>query len=395
MVLAIGLVGAACSLTPSAEIEAGGPQTISSTRSTAIPGSGPEQPTETTDAVVVGASATTVAATESPLPVVEEGPPSPEPGNDTTPPTIDDEAGSDDGEGDVDLPVAESPEAGAETETGGETGDDQTRDPSGGFTLPAKGLDDVLVADGGFQAEAHILEVPVHLVYQGRGTHVADLLVEIGEVAAGSTLAVDYGDGSVDDIGPVSTGQHVEVSHAFDPTLTFDSQQVVAIVTQPDGTEHRDRLTFGTRARFALYYSPLRVTALNNCDTFGKGDFRVTWDHGEGERDATFKLGAGESARIGGFGRPGGVIAYDEVVTFELSLTEEDPWGAALLAPWKWDFPFEFRGGPGASNFRPVRQIGDHSFSVTISSSTEEGVSGDDDCATLMSFDVTLDMLDD
>ncbi len=299
-----------------------------------------------------------------------------------------------------DTPAIDSADGDVAAET--PPADDPATDPPANGTpadeppSPSRNLDLLDAAIGGdSDIELSVVAEPIALVLEEGGTHVANVLALVGDVAPGSTLTIDFGDGAVEQIGAVNPGQEVRVRHPYEPTLTFDQQTVVATLIEPDGTEFRDRLVFSTRAAFTLSYSPITVRALNDCDTFGKGDFRLTWDNGDGEKRRDFKLGAGDFRIVDAFAHTFGIVFYDEPVPFTLKLEERDPTGAWLFAPWKWDKPFKGVGVPPDGPEGPVGQIGDHAYTTVLSSSVKHGLPGDDDCATVMTFDVTLDMLDD
>lgn len=236
------------------------------------------------------------------------------------------------------------------------------------------------------------------------GDGTSESLLGWGTDADDDPLTLDFGDGLVNEIsddpsGSTATGEREEwiLTHAYPMTLIPVERQVTVRL----GDTFQAARSFTTQVVYTLEFSPLTVTSINSCDTFGKGDFRVRWDQGpndgnvEGEpwAEASFKLDAGESHTIEEFRYTRHHVTAERLWrdTLAMIIAELDPSGAILAAPWKWD-GYQFRGGPSRNDAVVVQQYGDHSYQIVQASNEDEGLPGDDDCVAEWSFTVTLDM---
>lgn len=191
------------------------------------------------------------------------------------------------------------------------------------------------------------------------GGHFATIIVGVSGGPDGlAELRVDFGDGDryqLPDrrIDELRQGGTLRMVHRYQPTLapTFYIAQVDAV----DGAGKLDRASrrFATQAQFLLRFSPLTVTALADCDTFGKGDFKLIWDNEGAEKSSRFDLGKGESHVEPRFtGRAYG-ITYDNYF-YRLDIKELDVVGS---------FPpkFQVRG----HELIDIVELGTYSYPVT------------------------------
>lgn len=224
-----------------------------------------------------------------------------------------------------------------------------------------------------------------------------------------AALTIDFNDGtepfalSEDRIAAIGSRGQVSVAHTYQPTLTPQPQIATVVATDGTGQAHRQVLRFDTRAGFRLSYSPLTVTALEDCDPVGKGDFALTWQNDSTRppgKTSRFDLGRNESHLERGFPTTVVPVYYGEFpqlfqvdgkpAFFYLELAEEDSFGGSLLE-FFLAFPYEFNGPGGVPDFLrkgPVAQLGNHQYGVTLYSR----VSGNQ-CDTRMDFTVALTML--
>lgn len=247
------------------------------------------------------------------------------------------------------------------------------------------------------------LGVDVHVETLGHFAEVV-VLASLGRAEV-TGLELDFGDGDTlsgtpAQVTQLGRGRAIRVVHEYDPTLTFDHHVVMATITDADGATDTTLQPVDTRVYYVLSYSAITVRAFNDCDTIGKGDFELTWNQDGRERSSSFDLGAGDWYVEDRFRGVIHGVFYDVDVPLELELRENDPAGAWLAAPWKWDgFKFEgvpgTGGGSGSAVVGPVAQFGDHHYQVERYSTSDWGLPGDDDCAAGYEFTVSLHMIDD
>jgi len=224
-----------------------------------------------------------------------------------------------------------------------------------------------------------------------------------------AALTIDFGDGTdpfaLDDaqVAAIGSRGQVSVTHAYQPTLTAQPQTATVVATDGAGQAHRQTLRFDTRAAYRLSYSPLTVTALEDCDSFGKGDFKLTWQNDSSQppgKTSRFKLGKNESYVERGFPTTVVPVHYGEFpelfrvdgspAFFYLRLVEEDNFGSDLLE-FFLAFPYEFAGSAALPEFLrrgPVAQLGNHQYGVTLTRHFEAAT-----CDVRMEFTVALTML--
>lgn len=236
----------------------------------------------------------------------------------------------------------------------------------------------------------------------------AEVVVGLGGALNGglAALTIDFGDGSApfaldeDRIEALGGRGQVSVTHAYQPTLTPQPQTATVVATDGAGGTHERIMRFQTRAAFRLSYSPLTVTALDDCDTFGKGDYELTWQNDRSlpaGKTSTFDLARGESYVERGFPTTVAPVHYGEfpqlfLVDGEpaflyLSAREKDG-PAGTFVEFVLGFPYEFEGPPGVPEFLtrgPVAQLGDHKYKVTVYSGGY--------CDVSMEFTAALTML--
>ena len=130
-----------------------------------------------------------------------------------------------------------------------------------------------------------------------------------------AALQVDFGDGDQQPL-PVTKlrdGGTATVVHAYEPTLAPRTRTVRATATDGTGQVRQASRQFETRAAYRVSYSPLAVTALDKCDTFGTGDFALTWQlDPRPARSSEFKLGKGQTYLEEGFRVGYGPVHYDQ-----------------------------------------------------------------------------------
>jgi hypothetical protein len=224
-----------------------------------------------------------------------------------------------------------------------------------------------------------------------------------------AALTIEFGDGTepfvLDDAQIAAIGSHgqVSVTHTYQPTLTPQPQVATVMATDGAGQPHTRALRFDTRAAYRLSYSPLTVTALDDCDAFGKGDFKLTWQNDSSRpagKTSTFKLGKNESYIERGFPTTVAPVHYGEFpelfqvdgspAFFYVSLVEEDNLGSHLLE-FVLGFPYEATGSAGLPDFftlGPVAQLGTHQYPLTLHHRLETAT-----CKVRMDFTVALTML--
>jgi hypothetical protein len=240
--------------------------------------------------------------------------------------------------------------------------------------------------------------------------HLATVHVGVGGGLDGglAALSIDFGDRTepfeLDDdrIAAIGSRGQVMVTHTYEPTLTRQPQIVVVTATDRAGRAYERTLRFDTRAAYRLYYSPLMVTALSRCDTFGKGDFELTWQNDQSlplGKTSTFKLDQDESYVENRFVSDVGPVHYQEppelfLVDGEpeflyLKIEEKDPPGAGFLAVWRYGFGGSFVQ-PSFLTSGPVAQLGNHHYRVSMGSYAGSG----SDCTVSIEFTAHLVMVD-
>jgi hypothetical protein len=191
------------------------------------------------------------------------------------------------------------------------------------------------------------------------GGHFATIIVGVSGGPAGlAELSVDFGDGGRyqlpdDKLDQLRQGGTLKVVHRYEPTL--DPTPHIAKVSAADGAGKLDQAShsFQTQAEFLLRFSPLTVTAREDCDTFGKGDFKLTWDLEGVEKSSRFDLGKGESYVENRFQSRIYGITHTDPYYYQLDIRELD---AVSL-------PTEFRvRGPSVAE---VVELGTYSYPVT------------------------------
>ena len=283
---------------------------------------------------------------------------------------------------------------------------DDLPDQSDGGTASGAGSDDDTALDqpgpvgeaSGSTADAPIGTVDSVLDLRvGTTGHVATVVVKIGPALDGLTaLSVDFGDGSVlrlDDrqLASLVTSGRLRVVHEYVPTLTPQPQRVRVVATDGAGQSHDRTVDFATRAEYRLTYSALEVTALDDCDLAGKGDFTLTWRlDSRPARTSDFTLGKGERYqeerfRIGITG-----VHYDEPLEHFLVRVEENDPGPGSFTPEGFS---QFSGGG------PVFQPDNHHYQVTMHADDVEnaGPAGSSlhwDCDVDLTFTAYVTMID-
>jgi hypothetical protein len=146
---------------------------------------------------------------------------------------------------------------------------------------------------------------------------------------------------------------------------------------------------FETQAEFLLGFSPLRVTALEDCDFWaGKNDFELAWNLDGRTSSSRFDLDKGESYVEEGFRRGANGVRYGGGYRYFLEIRELD--GAdAWLEPWTWEFPAEFRGASGGAGPKIV-DLGTHRYPVTLF----YRASGKDLCRVRFDYSYTVALAD-
>jgi hypothetical protein len=195
--------------------------------------------------------------------------------------------------------------------------------------------------------------------------HFATITVGVSGGPSGlSELTVDFGDGGryqlpADKLGQLRQGGTLELVHRYQPTL--DPTPHIVRVNAADGGGRLDHAShrLETQAEFLLRFSALTVTALEDCDRFGKGDFKLTWNLEGVNKSSRFDLGKGESyvehrfpARIYG-------ITHTDPYRFRLDIAELDL-GGGVLKGWGLEFP-DVRGASSVE----VVELGTYSYPVT------------------------------
>lgn len=224
------------------------------------------------------------------------------------------------------------------------------------------------------------------------GGHFATVIVGVSGGPAGlATLAVEFGDGAAyrlpeEKIADLGEGGTVKVVHRYEPTLTPQPQRVVARATDGAGESKQAAYEFETRAAFEFRFFPLTVTARDDCDTIGKGDFELSWELGAEEGSSRFDLGRGESYVEKRFDTAIYPVHYGERVRADLAIGERDTAGR-LLTPWEWEFPYEFHG-PAAPQFEQVLELGTHRYPITMF----YAVAGEDNCDVRLDYTFRVSM---
>jgi len=239
--------------------------------------------------------------------------------------------------------------------------------------------------------------------------HYAEVRVGLGGGLDGglAALTIDFGDRTdpfqLDDdrIAALGSRGQVSVTHTYQPTLTRQPQTATVVAIDGAGDTHERTLRFDTRAAYRLSYSPLTVTAVDDCDTFGTGDFELTWQNDRSlplGKTSTFDLGQDESYLERGFPTTVEPVYFGEVPQLflvdgkpgflYLKAKEKDSVAGAFLE-FFLAFPYEFEGSIGVPDFLrqgPVAQLGNHQYSVTL-----HGDAGTE-CDVRMAFTVALTM---
>jgi hypothetical protein len=240
--------------------------------------------------------------------------------------------------------------------------------------------------------------------------HHAEVRVGLGGGLDGglAALTIDFGDRTdpfeLDDdrIAALGNRGQVSVTHTYQPTLTPQPQTATVVVTDGAGGTHERILRFDTRAAYRLSYSPLTVTAVDDCDPFGKGDFELTWQNDRSlplGKTSTFDLGQNESYLERGFPTTVAPVYHAEVpqlflvdgkpAFLYLKVREKDNLAGAFME-FLLAFPYGFEGPAGVPDFLregPVAQLGNHQYGVTL-----HGDAGTE-CDVRMNFTVALTML--
>lgn len=239
--------------------------------------------------------------------------------------------------------------------------------------------------------------------------HYAEVRVGVGGGLDGglAALTINFGDRTdpfeldPDRIAALGSRGQVSVTHTYQPTLTRQPQTATVVVTDGAGDTHERILRFDTRAAYRLSYSPLTVTAVDDCDTFGNGDFELTWQNDRSlppGKTSTFDLGRGESYLERGFPTTVESVYFGEIpqlflvdgkpAFLYLKVKEKDSLAGAFLE-FFLAFPYEFEGSIGVPDFLrqgPVAQLGNHQYGVTL-----HGDAGTE-CDVQMAFTVALTM---
>jgi hypothetical protein len=240
--------------------------------------------------------------------------------------------------------------------------------------------------------------------------HYAEVRVALGGGLDGglAALSIDFGDRTDpfelddDQIAALGTRGQVSVTHTYQPTLTPQPQTATVVATDGAGGTYERILRFDTRAAYRLSYSPLTVTAVDDCDPFGKGDFELTWQNDRSlppGKTSTFDLGQDESYLERGFPTTVEPVYYAEVpqlflvdgkpAFLYLKVKEKDSVAGAFLE-FFLAFPYGFEGSGAVPDFLrqgPVAQLGNHQYGVTL-----HGDAGTE-CDVRMDFTVALTML--
>jgi hypothetical protein len=228
--------------------------------------------------------------------------------------------------------------------------------------------------------------------------HLGTVFIGVGGGLSGglAALRVDFGDGGTlqfgtDQIAALALSGRAEVVHEYEPTLTPQPQAVLVTATDATGGSHERTVDFATRAAYRLSYSPLAVTALDDCDVAGKGDFELTWRlDSRPARASSFKLGKGDTHHEPGFRIGIARVHFGEPLDYFRVQIEEHDFGPGGFPPTAFvEFP---DGGP-------VAELGDHHYPVSMDADDVEnaGPAGSSlhwDCDLRLEFTAQLTMLD-
>jgi hypothetical protein len=214
--------------------------------------------------------------------------------------------------------------------------------------------------------------------------------INVGVNLEGNGLAeliVDFGDGSTLDLdnrhlNELRDGGVVEIVHRYEPTLTPQRQTASVRARDTSGEMRESTTSFTTRAQFLAGFSPLTVTALGDCDFFGKGDFVMNWNIDGRDKSSSFKLGEGDTYVEQGFRIGIDGIYYQEPHPVKLSISEEDSLASDFIKGITWQHEFVGSGhGPGI--LLGVLELGTHVIPYS-------GVQDIGDCDVRVDFAVNL-----
>lgn len=198
--------------------------------------------------------------------------------------------------------------------------------------------------------------------------HFAGISIAMNNVPDGLVLRVDFGDGETFEVPPADIERlrgsgTVTVEHRFEPTLTPQPQASRVVAMDEGQLVGSASVAFETQAEFLVGFSPLELTALDDCDVFGKGDFELEWNNDGRERSAKFKLNGGETYveerfRVG----HDGVRYDDDPIEVTLAVHERDPvWVHLLRLPTAYELDH-------APEVLPlgVKELATHTYPIAV-----------------------------
>lgn len=227
--------------------------------------------------------------------------------------------------------------------------------------------------------------------------HYARLIVGVSGGPNGlAAMRLQLSDGdryelSASEVEQLHDGGTFVLVHRFEPTLTPQPQRATVVATDGTPTDKAAFVEFDTQAEFRVGFSPLTVTALEDCDFFGgKNDFQLEWDIDGRHSVSRFDLGEGESYVEHDFRRGVNGVRYRSTsYGYSITIAERDGYGN-LFEPWTWpaDFAGASRDGPG--RLVDIIDLGTHRYPVTL---FYEAI-GDDDCRVRFDYSYTVALAD-
>ena len=198
--------------------------------------------------------------------------------------------------------------------------------------------------------------------------HFAGIGIAMTNVPKDLALAVDFGDGDTFEIPPADIERlrgsgTINVEHRYEPTLTPQPQTAMAVAMDGGQVVGTVRVAFETQAEFLVSFSVLELTALDDCDLFGKGDFELKWNNDGRERSTKFKLAGGESYieerfRVG----HDGVRYEDEPIEVTLGVHERDPLWIRFFR-----FPIAYElDAPDEELSLGVKELATHTYPLAV-----------------------------
>lgn len=202
--------------------------------------------------------------------------------------------------------------------------------------------------------------------------HYATIIVGVSGGPNGlSAMRIQLSDGdqyelSASEVERLDNSGIFRLVHRFEPTLTPQPQRATVVATEGSSRDKAAFVEFETQAEFKLGFSPLRVTALDDCDLVGKGDFELRWKIDARTSRTRFDLGKGETYVEEDFRRGVNGVRYNDDYGYWLSIVERDSAVAeagqfVTIPPWE----HEFFGGSGKSSV-DIIQIGPRRVPVSF-----------------------------